>query len=458
MTVLLFFTSEYALRFIPFLSSIAALTLFFALSKRLLGSAGRSLAMVLFAFAVPLVSFASQVKQYSSDTAIALLILGLGMRLSDDDISRREAGIAAAVGAIALWFSQPATFVAVGVLAVLAPLGWRRAKAHSGAGSLITPFIIWSASIVLVLASAISSMTPATRAFMQRYWSEGFPPEPLDVSGQVIWLIRQLTALFGTGVPSGLAYPLPLAFLALAFVGGLVLWRRDRRAALLLLAPALVALAGAEIHQYPFTDRLILFLVPALTLSIGASADWLVDRSGPLLRGLGWAVVALVALAGLRPILRVPPPYQTEDMRRVLAYVQSRWHAGEPMYVFYAAVPAMSFYAGQYGLYGFSAGGCHRGDNRRYFEELNAFRGNSHVWIVLAHTVPIYREREDILGYLDAVGARMDAVRIPARTPIPGGLSAEAFLFDLSDARRWIAASSFPVTGPETSDARLACS
>jgi len=79
--------------------------------------------------------------------------------------------------------------------------------------------------------------------------------------------------------------------------------------------------------------------------------------------------------------------------------------------------------------------------------------------VVLTHALSHYRERDDILRYLDAIGVRRDAVAVPSRTVGWQFLPAEAFLYDLSDPARLRSAMapSFPLTGPSSQDERVGC-
>jgi len=121
----------------------------------------------------------------------------------------------------------------------------------------------------------------------------------------------------------------------------------------------------------------------------------------------------------------------------------------------------VTFYATQYGLArgDYAVGGCHRGNSRRYLEELDTFRGRPRVWVVLTHALPRYREREDLLAYLDKIGTRKDALVVESyavgRTPHP----AEAYLYDLSSVSKLVSssASSFPLTSPSSTDPRFIC-
>src|SRR6202140_5812605 len=69
----LFGSGEYALRLFPLLSGMISLLLFYQLAKQSVPSAA-PIAMGLFATSAPLIYYSSEVKQYSGDVAIALLL------------------------------------------------------------------------------------------------------------------------------------------------------------------------------------------------------------------------------------------------------------------------------------------------------------------------------------------------------------------------------------------------
>jgi hypothetical protein len=250
-----------------------------------------------------------------------------------------------------------------------------------------------------------------------------------------------------------IGYPAPGAYIVLMAGGFAWLLLRRRTAALLLLAPIAVTFAAAMLRQYPFRDHLILFLVPSFLLGIAAGIDWLRRVAAPCSTAVSAALIAVTLGPALYATASNPPVYQIENIKPVLARLQARKRAGDEVYVYYGAAPAVRFYHAAYRLaaHDYVAGACHRGDNRRYLEELDRFRGSKRLWVVITHAYPRYREREDILGYLDAIGSRREALSVQAQTAAGSGLPAELFLYELSDPNRLrrAAAATFPTTAAE---------
>jgi hypothetical protein len=77
-------------------------------------------AVVLFAVSVPLIYFASESKQYSSDVLVCLLLLLVIVYNFDRNLANRDAVLLAALGSVALWASYPALFILSGAGSTLA--------------------------------------------------------------------------------------------------------------------------------------------------------------------------------------------------------------------------------------------------------------------------------------------------------------------------------------------------
>lgn len=72
--VQVFGDSEYSLRLLPFISGIAALFLFYWVARRLSNWSTTVIALALFALCDRAIYYSAEVKQYSSDVAIALIL------------------------------------------------------------------------------------------------------------------------------------------------------------------------------------------------------------------------------------------------------------------------------------------------------------------------------------------------------------------------------------------------
>jgi hypothetical protein len=458
--VLAFGPTDDALRFVPFASSVIALVAFARFATRALMPVAACVATLLLATAAPLVAFAGTAKQYSSDVCTAVVLSSIALVLVSGPVTARQAWLAAMAGAVLLWFSFPSVFVVVGLTVPVAlwmsttPLEARPRRVAVVAG-------VWAASALMVTIWSFATLSPETRDYMRVYWADGLAPVSLADWMRTGWPWPRIHRLFrgGFGAQAGLGYPLAPVYVVLAMVGFVLLWRRDRRVALVLLMPMAVTFTAAAVRQYPFSDRMILFLLPAIFAAIAELSAAAVRRA-PSTR-IAALVVAAISVPAVLPVATRLPPYRVEDLKYVMEHVQDRHLRGDAIYVYYGAAPVMTLYARELGFSPemYAVGGCHRGQTRRYFEELDTFRGRSRVWLILTHSQPVYREREDILAYLDSIGTRLDSIDRPSRVVGHNPFAAEGFLYDLSSTARLGGADSatFAVTGLGVTNQQNTC-
>jgi hypothetical protein len=402
----IFGPSELALRLVPLLGGLVSLPLFALLARRILAGWTAVFATAAFSLAPSLVAYSSELKQYSTDVAVAVLLMLAALDLCGPSRTRRAALTAALLGMGSVWFSQPAVLQLAGLGAGIAWIALRRGG-WPALRPLAPVLAAWAAAAAAATALGFHSLSPSTRAYMQSFWQPSLPR------------------------------PVVLAVVVLACA---VLWAKRRDVAPVLVGPAVVALAAAAFHQYPFSGRAILFLTPVALIAGAELVESLVAvlaRVGlPAPVGASAFAIALLVSTALHL-----PPYRYEETRPVLAGLASRRAAGDAVYVYYGAERAVRFYGPRFGIGSAEAdfGLCHRGEPRRYLEELDRFRGRPRVWVVFSHAVPGLAEQPTIRDYLASIGRRVETIEAP-------GASAE--LYDLSDPARLqtAAAATAPVS------------
>jgi hypothetical protein len=443
----IFGRSDYGLRIFPLLCGIFGLLLFAHLARKALSPAGALAAVTLFAFAGPLIDYGSRAKQYSSDVTVSVLMLWLAWDVVNRRFSSAAIARAAILGAIAVWFSLPAVLMLAALGLVLIAQASRAQR-----GAVLQLVACWCVAALAAALAGLAAITPETRHYLNGYWVHGFPPASFPALLRARWPLGELAVLAGSGSDAGMAYPFPNLFLFLGVVGAAALWVGRRGLALLLVAPITAALAAAVVRQYPFSDRMVLFLFPSFLLLLAAGMEALYGAVAKVSQLAAWAALALLLLAVVYPVLKLRPPYRIEDMKPVLAHLQQNRREHDAVFVYYGAVPAVRFYGVRYGLPpdAYSSGGCHKGDTRQYLRELDPFRGNPRVWVLITAAHPRWGEGDDIVRYLDTIGTVGDSMVIPSRTVGAYSPPAEAFLFNLSVPEKLAQATaeSFRLQGP----------
>jgi Dolichyl-phosphate-mannose-protein mannosyltransferase len=427
--------SELALRFVPFLASLAALVLFRQVARSLLAPAPALLATVLFAVNEPLLYQSSEAKPYSSDVAVALVLIWLYLRTASGDERRitlsRLAPLAAA-GVVGVWFSYPAAFVLAGIFVALLV----RLREPLLAGPLRLLVAMGGAWAVSFLASyTIASQNISTVSGAIFTGSQSGTTRARELASTAWWSFTDPGGFLSS--TRGVA--------ALALVMGLVAFaRRDRVQSLALLAvPGVLAAVAALIEKYPLGGRFTLFLVPLMLILVAAGVHELATTSRH--RALvGAALVILLAGPPLAQAAKhVLHPTVREQVRPLLVHLVHDWRPGDTLYVYRNAQYALRFY-GECGdcdvppfpfavrpaapgtlVRGFPAAvasappelvvGTDRGSAGRDLTDLDALRGRDRVWILISHAdSPNGLDEQQLFkAYADKIGRRLDSHEEP---------------------------------------------
>jgi hypothetical protein len=448
--------TEYTARIFPLLCSIAAVAVFARLARRLLSKPAALAALIMFATTAPLIVFAAQVKQFSTDVLATCTLLLWATRCMTERSPR--AYCAFGISAVLLpLFSQVTVFVLCGVGVVLLLEEAHRFFRGEGETSRILLAVLSIAAVSACSAFLFAQhrLTAGTMLYQHQFWADAFPPHDFAAWLHRPWPYPQARGLFEAQA-SAPAYPAPGAFLFMA-LSGLLLLGTGQPKGRLVAAPVLVTLAAAGAGLYPFAWRPILFLFPCLFLAIARAGEALGGMLGRVWRHATCCVPLAIAAVACLSVVRTPPTYHREPLRPVVESVAARRRPGEKVYVYYGMIPAFWYYGPRSGLVDASviAGGCHRGDSRQYLREVDALRGSARAFVIIGHSLS--GEREEILRYLDAIGTNRSEVDPRPYVPHPGLV--DAYEYDLSDEQKLRAASAdtFHLKRPVSSDPVFTC-
>jgi uncharacterized membrane protein len=415
-----FGTSEAVLRLVPFLSGILSMILFVIVSRRLLAPAAAIIAVGLFAVSDPLIYYSAEAKQYSSDVAVAIILFWLAGYLLERRVKVGPSIAISIVGAVAIWFSQPAVFVlaAIGVswLSDSIPRRDRRELAL-----LFIPVALWPASFLLSFLVSLRGLTHDST--LMDYWQGAFAPFPPMSVADVRWFIDSFFGIFSD--PGGLTL---VGVAAVAAVMGLVEFSSKHFARfLLLLTPLVAALAASALHRYPFRGRLLLFLVPSLILLMAAGLERIRARTSDTLPCLSFLLTGFLFL---HPLLvagsGLIKPRTKEEIKPIITYVENHRQDGDVLYIYYSAIYPFQYYSTRHLIHPMDeiTGVESRQNWASYRKDLDQLRGKKRAWILFSH---IYRwegvdEQRVFLDYLDTMGIRLDSSLAPG---------ASVYLYDL---------------------------
>lgn len=414
LTVQAFGDSEYALRLVPLLAGILSLFLFLWLARRCLTPAGTLIALLFFATADRLVYYSSEVKQYSSDVVIALLILLVAVSVYSKKLSWRHAAAFGLLGAVAIWFSHPSVFVLAGVGTTLTLYNAYRKNWTN------TAFISISAAIWVLSFWGTYRLTlrfAARSDYLLDFWGSVGAFMPLSVSSvsDALWIFRSFVQTLKN--PGGFSLPVVAAFVFLA--GLLSVCISEKKYLLLLLSPVPFAIVASALHKYPFIDRLVLFIVPSMLVFVAEGFSRVLRRA-PL---IGLALVVLLSFQPVVNALHTAISQDTrEDIKPALGYLREHWQPGDLIYVYYPAKYQFRYYAERYGFGEAVSLKSGKADESGRFG-VDALRGKRRVWALFSipglrlgqtdlfwvETEKCVKERATLLQELDNAGRRLDS-------------------------------------------------
>jgi hypothetical protein len=422
--------SEYVLRLLPLLAGIASVLLFYKLASQALPAKAVPIATGLFAISPALIYYSAEVKQYSSDVAIALLLYCLTIEGSKSEWKAGRTALAALVGAVAIWMSHSSVFVLVGIGATISITlvlrkDWARLVRVSFVG------LCWIISLAVCYVVALRKL--ASDGELLSYWNANFMPLPPRSVADLKWFVDSFFGFFNSSAGlkfSGLA--------ALVFIlGSISMFRKSRERLFLLLSPALLTLLASGLHKYPFGGRLTLFLVPPVLLLMAEGVEVLRSSTRVSLPAVGAVLVTLLFLdPGIYILHHLAKPHTEivqpgvmlpEEIRPVVAYVRNHEKPGDLVYVFYGAEPAFDYYAERetFPMDNVEIGTASGSDSQSYESDLDRLRGRR-VWVVLSHIRGAgAQESKYVEFYLGTIGPKLDSLSVAG---------AEAYLYDLRNA------------------------
>ncbi len=407
LAVQLFGNNEYSLRFFPFICGAIALFAFAWIVAYYTSKITAAIAISFFACLPYLVYYATEVKQYSSDVAIALLLFILLISFRTQLLNRNQIILLSLFGSIAIWFSHPSIFILSGVelsSLIILPASRR----WSWLMRRLPVYLSWLTSFILLYWLTIRPTLKndvLTASFEGRYPESWF---------DLLWLFDALGRFFYRplgffGFTDGIAI---LAFL----LGCIALYRQNKTFLLTLISPFITTLLAAYLHKYPFRERLILFLAPFAVIIIAKGISWMIESRFLQFRGVSLFGVSLLA------ILLVPraisasevfmQPNTVAEIRPILQSIQQQKKPQDMLYVYPSGANQFRYYADKYeisektymiGQWDIKKTGRKKLDSndlQGFKSELNQLQGRR-VWFILSDVSDL--EKETIFSYLDQI-------------------------------------------------------
>lgn len=255
-------TSELALRLAPLLFGIATILAAVLVGARWLNRASAVMLVTLVSIGQWMSHYRFEVKHYSADAFFALLVPALAAwaaEAGDLEQARWRWTRWWIVAALAQWLAYGALLVTPACALLLAGLLLRRYGVRAATHFSVMG-LVWLLSLGAHYALSLQYTHHSTH--LRGYWSGHVPPESMNALGIFGWIGERLDELASN--PGGTALALALW---LAVAGGFALTPKRTLAAVFAAVPV-SAFVLAALRLVPLTDRLALWIVPALYLGV----------------------------------------------------------------------------------------------------------------------------------------------------------------------------------------------
>lgn len=365
--VMVFGEGEMALRLFPLVCGIASLFAFRSVARFFLKPLGVAVALGMLALAPPLVYHAVEVKQYGTALLATTLALLLYIRYHGKFTVPHLVSWGF-WGALLIWFSYAVIFILAGIafgvcLTYLLKKKWK-ALFYS-----VIPFSMWLVSFAINFF--MFTYKHADSEWLVHWFRirESFMPFPPSSPEDFKWFFARVFLMLD--YPLGLLWNfstlhtdskllqtllrmpvIPVVFLA---TGLIELFRNNKTTLMVLLFPFCLTLLASGLELYPFYERLVVFLAPALMLFI-AFGTQKIAAVFPARAGWQYIIPFLILLAPLHASAR--QVHNTElfggrkhwHLRDALLYVHERAQEQDVVYISWNALPEYRFYKQVYGF------------------------------------------------------------------------------------------------------------
>ena len=235
--------TEYAFRLVPLTASLFSLLFYTKLLRGHFQPRVCFMAITLFVFSNPLIFYAAELKQYSSDVFFSILpyMLCFSLLSKQESLDIEDILWSGVFGFICILFSHPSIFILAGV-AMAQLIILIREKAGRRLRQQLVVFVIWGLSFLLIWFLYFRAMF--ANPLLTNYHTEHY----LSTHGPVAGFMKVL-GLFEYSV--GLAHRELVAVIFL--VGMIALFRKNHKTALTLFMPVLLTISGVAWRKISFS-------------------------------------------------------------------------------------------------------------------------------------------------------------------------------------------------------------
>jgi len=350
--------TEYSLRLYPLIGGLLSLVVFYHFTKSYADGWARPIAIFLFSTLGYIAYYASEIKPYSWDITLCLLLFISIRSLATLKPQLKNLLTAAVLGVVSVWLSFPSILIMAGLEAtnLLRLKLWRISRYNWRVflSRRLPLYAAWLLSFGCLYAVSISKTL--TETGLQDAWANRYPANVFDL----LWLLDAFGQFFYH--PLGFLSPADGMALIVFVVGWVYLYRTHRWRLAYLSSPFAITILASYLQQYPFKNRLILFITPYALVILAEGITLLIrqffkgktmqsaskkgwqwqnpsvgkSRSAKFVRVFGFVLalsLLIVPLGETLPRIVRPQLNHFDHVRPAIAYIHTHWQPGDKLYI-----------------------------------------------------------------------------------------------------------------------------
>ena len=334
---------EYALRLLPFLCAVFSLLAFGKVKDRFLGPVAANVAFGLLAVCPTFIYYSCRLMPYCADILMTIIWLYVFQRWAVAKAwSSKGLVFCGVAGMLTVWFSLPAVFVlSGGGLALMLEAALQRRFQQSR--RMMAVWSLWLVGFGVYYFHAIRYFT--NKDFLREVWQEHLVPRAASLGEVIGWLTGHVYRLFENP-----AHVNPLLGGALLISGALIMLRRQRAQALILLMPLVMTILAALWGKYPLHGRVLSFLLPILFIVIAYGWEKLFYVKKNWMESmLRWLIILLLFWPPVQKTWQeIHKSYERYGLLPVMEHIGEHLQPGDGMYVLYQGHWQFNFFRSRF--------------------------------------------------------------------------------------------------------------
>jgi hypothetical protein len=413
--IILLGQSEYVLRLVAFVSGCISLVLMYKLLSKTSGAYGTILGLLALASGFYAIYYSSELKQYSSDVLVCLVLLLVFHRHISRDTQKKDFWELGVVGALAICFSHPAIFVAIAIGATLLVHYWNDRR------KLIWITIVgavWAGIFLVIYLMLLRYQT--TSNYLVGFWRDLNSYMPLRPWRNFSWFPSAIEHLFAN--IAGLSNGILIILIALYLYGLWMFWNEKQWQWIgVSILPIGINMIVSGFEKFPFHGRLIMYLIPLVLLVFAKAVDGLIAWiRNPMIANTVFIALSILLLQPALPTAQnflITQTYLRDDLHPVLSYVQENRQGSDMAYLYHYVNGQFQYYASQYDLEDMTtvSGQNYSRNAKKYQDELSSLPRGQRIWFIFSFVGEArvnkndkQSERDYILNYLKEQGMLLD--------------------------------------------------